>query len=76
MMEHLNCCGRSYLSDQCRLDRLGLYWLQGFVREASRSLALQDATPAGLLDKMQAQVAQPSLLDDIKAGKLDKNVRG
>ncbi|KAK9806701.1 hypothetical protein WJX73_010267 [Symbiochloris irregularis] len=49
---------------------------EGFVRQASRGLALQDSNPASLLDKMQAQVAQPSLLDDIREGKLDKSVRG
>ena len=38
----------------CRSDRLTFFDLQGFVREASRTIVIEGKTPAELLDKLAA----------------------
>ena len=38
----------------CRSDRLTRIELQGFVREASRTIVIEGKTPAELLDKLAA----------------------
>lgn len=51
-------------------------YLQGFVREASRSIVIDAVTPDELLNKMAVYKPPPSLLSIIKEGKLDRHIRG
>ena len=51
-------------------------WRQGFVRPASREIAICDNDAAALIDKLEAFQSPKSLVQLLKEGALDKQLRG